>query len=105
MNGSAPKSSAIGSHTFVMKKFRPNLWRGKAEPVHSSKTSSSVISTTVAANKKVTSRAISSPLRSLARNEREPSRGLAFGTLIDGLATFVRVRLSARQQKPRDNGY
>src|SRR5260370_1404593 len=77
MNGSAPNWSKTGSQTRVTKKCNPNLCRAKAEPRHSSKISSSVTTTTDAANKNVISRAISSPSRSRLRNDREPRFGLA----------------------------
>src|SRR5712692_950562 len=73
MNGSAPNCSKTGSQTRVTKKCNPNLCRAKAEPCHSSKISSSVTTTTDAANKNVISRAISSPSRSRLRNGRSCS--------------------------------
>src|SRR5205807_7316217 len=48
-----------------------------------------VISTTEAANKKVPSRAISSPSRRRDRNEREPARGPAPGTVVVVVATLI----------------
>src|SRR5208337_4990412 len=89
MNGSAPYWSMFGSHTRVTKKCNPNFARASAEPVHSSYTSSSVISTTVAANTIVVSRAISSPSRKRDRKEREPITGPAFGRVVLTVATFL----------------
>src|SRR5438132_178610 len=43
----------MGSHTEVWKKLKPNLWRGRTEPCHNTKTSNKVTRTTEAANKKV----------------------------------------------------
>src|SRR2546430_6614086 len=82
MNGSAPNCSKTGSQTRVTKKCSPNWCRASVEPCHSSKISNSVTSTTDAANKNVIIRAISSPSRSLLRNEREPGSGPAFGTVV-----------------------
>src|SRR2546421_2512533 len=82
MKGRAPNCSKIGSQTEVRKKLKPNLWRARAEPCHSSKTSSTVTRTTEAANKKVIMRAISSPSRRRERNEREPATGPALGTVV-----------------------
>src|SRR5229473_3706592 len=82
MNGSAPNCSKTGSQTRVTKKCRPNLCRANAESCHTSKINQAVTSTTDAANKKVTSRAISYPSRSRARKEREPGIGLALGTVV-----------------------
>src|SRR5215813_14885174 len=69
--------------------MNPNLWRAKPESRHSCKTSSSVISTTVAAKRNVMMRAISSPLRRREINEREPAEGLAPGTVAVEVATVV----------------
>src|SRR3984957_15813732 len=82
MKGSAPNLSNIGSQTEVTKNPNPNLWRGKYDSRHNSKTSSKVISTTEPAKINVTSRAISSPSRSLLTNEREPMIGPALGTVV-----------------------
>jgi hypothetical protein len=57
--------------------------------VHSSYTNSKVISTTVAANTNVISRAISSPSRRRDRKEREPVTGPAFGRVVPDVATFL----------------
>lgn len=67
----------IGSQTEVAKKCNPNFCRGKAEFTHNSSTNAAVIRTTDAANTSVISRAISSPSRSFAINEREPVTGPA----------------------------
>ena len=91
MNGSAPYSSVTGSHTRVTKKLKPNLCRASVELTHSSYTSSNVISTTIAAKIKVISRAISSPSRSLDKNEREPTAGSALGTVGFAVATSLFV--------------
>src|SRR6266571_6089194 len=72
----------MGSHTEVRKKLKPNLWRGRREPCHNTKTSNKVRRTTEAANKKVIIRAISSPSRSRERNERKPATGPALGTVV-----------------------
>src|ERR1700687_3829078 len=82
MNGSAPNCSAIGSQTRVKKNCNPNLCRASAESCHNSIINNTVTSTVDTANKKVISRAISSPSRSLLRNEREPAIGLALGTVV-----------------------
>src|SRR5260221_4337139 len=89
MNGKAPKFSAIGSHTRVTKKLRPNLSRASEEPFHSAITSMREMSTRVAAKRKVMTRAISSPSRSRERKEREPATGLGLGTLMDEVATPI----------------
>src|SRR5580700_2798419 len=78
----------MGSQTEVRKKLKPNLWRGRTEPCHSSRTSSKVTSTTEAANKKVIRRAISSPSRRRERKEREPAAGPALGTVVVDVATL-----------------
>src|SRR5262249_44425798 len=52
-------------------------------------TSKTVTRTTVAANRNVIRRAISSPLRNRERNEREPVAGPAFGTVVVDVATVV----------------
>src|SRR5260370_30524764 len=83
----------MGSQTEVWKKLKPNLWRGRTEPCHNSKTSSTVKSTTEAANKNVIIRAISSPSRSRERNEREPETGPAPGTVVVVVATFQKFLL------------
>jgi hypothetical protein len=80
----------IGSHTEVTKKLNPNFCRGNAEFTHNSHTSPAVISTTVVAKIKVTSRAISSPLRNFAKNEREPDTGPALFMAVVVVATFLR---------------
>src|SRR5207245_7399781 len=77
MKGRAPNCSKMGSQTEVRKKLKPNLWRERTEPCHNSKTRSTVMRTTDAANKKVNMRAISSPSRNRERNEREPATGPA----------------------------
>src|SRR5213076_1753710 len=82
MKGRAPNCSKMGSQTEVRKKLKPNLWRERTEPCHNSKTRSTVMRTTDAANKKVIMRAISSPSRSRERNEREPATGPALGTMV-----------------------
>src|SRR5580700_5627960 len=87
MNGNAPYCSMIGSHTDVTKKCRPNLWRGNTEFVQSWYTNSTVISTTLAANKNVINRAISSPSRIRERKEREPTMGPALGIFVLDVAT------------------
>src|SRR5580692_2450729 len=87
MNGNAPYCSMIGSHTDVTKKCRPNLWRGNTEFVQSWYTSSTVISTTLAANRNVINRAISSPCRMRERKEREPTMGPALGRFVLDVAT------------------
>src|SRR5262249_34183267 len=56
-------------------------------PCQSSKTSRRVTSTTEAAKRKVTMRAISSPSAKRARNEREPACGPALGTFVVVVAT------------------
>src|SRR5438445_6051441 len=89
MNGRAPNCSAIGSHTRVTRKYNPNLCRGRADPCHNSTTSRMVTRTTEAANKNVISRAISSPSRSLLRNEREPDIGPAPGTVVVAAISFL----------------
>lgn len=90
MKGSAPNWSMIGSHTEVTKKFSPNFCLGNAELAHNSHTSAAVISTTVAAKIMVISRAISSPSRNLAKNEREPDMGPALFMAVVVVATFLR---------------
>src|SRR5277367_842483 len=87
MNGNAPYSSRIGSHTDVNRNRNPNLCRGKTEFTQSSYTSSTVISTTVAANRNVISRAISSPSLTFAKNEREPALGPASFIVVLVVAT------------------
>src|SRR5882672_12395840 len=82
MNVSAPNCSAAGSHNRVTKKYSPNLCRESADSCQSVKISRTVIRTTEPANKNVISRAISSPSRSLLRNEREPDIGPALGTVV-----------------------
>src|SRR5215469_93879 len=47
------------------------------------------MSTTVAANRNMTSRAISSPSRRRDKNEREPARGPAPGTVVGLVATLL----------------
>jgi hypothetical protein len=79
----------IGSQTEVTKKLNPNFCRGKLEFVHNSHTNAAVINTTVAANTSVTSRAISSPSLSRAKNEREPVTGPAPFTAVELVATFL----------------
>src|SRR5205814_168575 len=74
----------MGSHTEVRKKLKPNLWRGRMEPCHNTKTSNKVRRTTEAANNKVIICAISSPWRSRERNERKPTTGPALGTSVMG---------------------
>src|SRR4029077_15901457 len=91
MNGSAPNCSKMGSQTRVMKKSKPNLWRGSTEPRQSSNTSRTVIKTTEPANKKVMMRAISSPSRRRLKKEREPTTGPAPGTIV------LVVTISSRQ--------
>src|SRR6266481_1433528 len=91
MKGKAPKWSKMGSHTEVRKKLKPNLWRERTEPCHKSKTRSKVTSTTEAANKKVTMRAISSPSRRRERNERKPATGPALGTVVVVVANLLDV--------------
>src|SRR5260370_41909574 len=81
----------MGSPHGWRKKLKPHLWRGNAEPIPNSKTSSKVKSTTEAANKKVIIRAISSPSRSRERNQREPETGPAPGTVVIVLATFRKL--------------
>src|SRR5437879_13720010 len=81
----------MGSHTEVRKKLKPNLWRGRMEPCHNTKTSNKVTRTTEAANKKVIIRAISSPSRSRKRNERKPATGPALGTVVVAVATLLDV--------------
>src|SRR5258707_445394 len=82
MKGKAPNCSAIGSHTRVKKKLKPNLCRGSADCLHNSNTSRTVISTTEAAHKNVKSLAISSPSRSRETNEREAVTGPALGKFV-----------------------
>src|SRR5260370_35547369 len=96
MKGKAPNCSAIGSHTRVRKKLKPNLCRGSADCIHNSNTSRTVISTTDAAHRNVASLAISSPSRSRETNEREATTGPALGkfvlvadTLLDLAKGFV----------------
>src|ERR1700730_114029 len=89
MKGSAPYSSAIGSQTSVNRKRKPNLCRGSAEFVHSCQTSITVIKTTVAANRKVIRRAISSPEARRDRKERESEDGLAPLTVVLDVATVL----------------
>src|SRR6267154_5100904 len=91
MKGKAPKWSKMGSHTEVRKKLKPNLWRGRREPCHNTKTSNKVTRTTEAANKKVIIRAISSPSRSRERNARKPAMGPALGTVVVVVATLLDV--------------
>src|SRR5215470_7319169 len=79
----------IGSQVCVTKKCKPNFCRGSAELVHNSHTSAAVISTTVAAKIKVTSRAISSPSCSLEKKEREPATGPALGIIGFTVATSL----------------
>src|ERR1700675_1038126 len=86
MKGSAPNLSKIGSQTEATKNPKQNLWGGKYASRHNSKTSSNVISTTEPAKINVTSRAISSPSRSLLMNEREPVTGPALGTVVVAVA-------------------
>src|SRR5262249_3153114 len=73
---------AFGSHTRVRRKSKPNLCLDRTELCQSSNTMSTVIRTTVAANKNVTRRAISSPSRRRVKNEREPATGPALGTVV-----------------------
>src|ERR1700739_2213487 len=87
MKGRAPNCPSIGSQVVVRKKARPNLCRGRMEPCQSSRTSKMEMSTTVAANKKVNKRAISSPSRRRKRNEREPAPGRD----VDVVATLLNV--------------
>src|SRR5579864_48775 len=54
---------------------------------------SKVMSTTEAANRKVTRRAISSPSRRRAKKEREPTAGPALGTVVLVAAMWRRSRL------------
>src|SRR6059058_250895 len=89
MKGRAPNCSKMGSQTEVRKKLKPNLWRERTEPCHNSKTRSTVMRTTDAANKKVIMQAISSPSRSRERNEREPATGPALGTMVVVVATLL----------------
>src|SRR6059058_3970719 len=91
MKGRAPNCSKMGSQTEVRKKLKPNLWRERTEPCHNSKTRSTVMRTTDAANKKVNMRAISSPSRNRERNEREPATGPALGTMVVVVATLLDV--------------
>src|SRR6266436_8271044 len=91
MKGRAPNCSKMGSQTEVRKKLKPNLWRARAEPCHSSKTSSTVTRTTEAANKKVTMLAISSPSRRRERNERERATGPPLETVVVVVATLLDV--------------
>src|SRR5437879_7384026 len=91
MKGRAPNCSKMGSQTEVRKKLKPNLCRGRTEPRHSSRTSRMVTSTTEAANKKVTMRAISSPSRRRDKNEREPATGPALVTVVVVVATLLDV--------------
>src|SRR5438445_2884755 len=93
MKGRAPNCSKMGSQTEVRKKLKPNLWRGRTDPCHNSRTRSKVTSTTEAANKKVIIRAISSPSRRRERNERAPGMGLAPGTVFDVVATCQPILL------------
>src|SRR6202012_4149528 len=78
----------MGSHTDVIKNAKPNLWRESEDPCQSSRTKRAVTSTTVEAKRNVTTRAISSPSRSLLRNEREPESGPAFGTVVVDAANW-----------------
>src|ERR1700675_3061999 len=82
MKGKAPNCSAMGSQTRVRKKPKPNLCRGKTDCNHNSTTRRIVTSTTEAANRKVMTRAISSPSRSRETNEREPTTGPALGKFV-----------------------
>src|SRR5579883_349653 len=93
MKGSAPKSSVIGSQVSVKKKCKPNLCLGSAEFIHSSHTTAAVISTTLAAKTSVISRAISSPLRILSKNAREPDAGPAPFKVVLAVATVPDVLL------------
>src|SRR5580704_18754491 len=77
----------IGSHMDGTKKGRPNLWRGNTDFVQSWYTNSTVISTTLAANRKVINRAISSPSRIRERKERGPTMGPALGRFVLDIAT------------------
>src|SRR6266481_5101902 len=81
----------MGSHTEVRKKLKPNLWRGRREPCHNTKTSNKVTRTTEAANKKVIIRAISSPSRSRERNESKTAMGPALGTVVVVVASLLDV--------------
>src|SRR6266478_4795465 len=87
----APNWSKTGSQTFVRKKSNPNLWRGRTESRHNSRTSSRVTRTTEAANKNVITRAISSPSRSRERKERELAAGPALGTIVVAVDTLLHV--------------
>src|SRR5882724_672408 len=82
MKGKAPNCSAMGSHTRVKKKLKPNLCRGSADSLHNSNTSSTVITTTDAAHRNVKSLAISSPSRRRETNEREATTGPALGKFV-----------------------
>src|SRR2546427_11196847 len=81
----------MGSHTEVRKKLKPNLWRGRTEPCHNTKTSNKVTRTTQAANRKGIIRALSSPSRSRERNARKPATGPALGTEGVVVATLLDV--------------
>src|SRR5260370_24524168 len=93
MKGRATKCSKMGSQTDVRKKWKPNLWRARAEPCHNSKTSSTVTRTTEAANRKVIIRAISSPSRRRERKEREPAAGPPPGTVVGLFCTVLDAML------------
>src|SRR5579863_586362 len=82
MKGRPPNCSKTGSQTEVRKKSKPNLCRGRTEPCQSSKTNRTVMSTTVAANKNVMRRTISSPSRRRLKKEREPTTGPALGRVV-----------------------
>src|SRR5713101_5738735 len=96
MKGRAPNWPKMGSQTEVRKKLKPNLWRGRTDCCHNSKTSRSVRSTTEAANKKVIILAISSPWRRREKKEREPATGLVLGTVVVVVATLYQPVLLDR---------
>ena len=84
----------MGSQTLVKKKLSPNLCRGNAEPIHSSNTSSSVISTTDSGEQKGNQpRDFVAVCAAVARNEREPATGPALGTFMDEVATLALTAL------------
>ncbi len=74
--------SKTGSQTRVTKKVEAKLVARQHRTYHSSNTRRTVIRTTEAANKKVISRAISSPSRRRLKKEREPATGPALGTIV-----------------------
>src|SRR5580700_5974994 len=75
MNGAAPKSPEMGSQTTLVKNPQPNAARDCLELIHSSYTSSEVMSRMLAAKRSVMRCAISSP----SRRRFTKARGPAFG--------------------------